>query len=46
MLPQIFNYQDNQIRVIMLDGQPWWVAKDVCDILQLQYHRSSQSFRR
>lgn len=35
MLPQIFNYQDNQIRVIMLDGQPWWVAKDVCDILNL-----------
>ena len=35
MLPQIFSYQDNQIRVIMLDGQPWWVAKDVCDILNL-----------
>ncbi len=35
MLPQIFNYQDNQIRVIMLDGSPWWVAKDVCDILEL-----------
>ena len=35
MLPQIFNYNDNQIRVIMMDGQPWWVAKDVCDILNL-----------
>ena len=34
-LPQIFNYQNNQIRVVMLDGQPWWVAKDVCDILNL-----------
>lgn len=35
MLPQIFNYQNNQIRIIMLDGAPWWVAKDVCDILNL-----------
>ena len=35
MLPQIFNYQNNQIRIIMLDGEPWWVAKDVCEVLEL-----------
>lgn len=37
MLPQIFNYNDNQIRVIMLHGNPWWVAKDVCDILDITW---------
>lgn len=28
---QIFNFNDNQVRVIEKDGEPWWVAKDVCD---------------
>lgn len=35
MLPQIFNYQNSQIRVAIIDDEPWWVAKDVCDILNL-----------
>ena len=34
-LPQIFNYQNSQIRVAIIDDEPWWVAKDVCDILNL-----------
>lgn len=32
---QIFNYQNKEVRVIQKDGQEWWVAKDVCDILDL-----------
>ena len=32
---QIFNFQEKQVRVISIDGEPWWVAKDVCDILEL-----------
>ena len=32
---QMFNFNGNDIRVIDKDGQPWWVAKDVCDILEL-----------
>lgn len=32
---QIFNFQNNQIRVVEKDGEPWWVLKDVCDILCL-----------
>lgn len=28
---QIFNFNSNTIRVIERDGDPWWVAKDICD---------------
>lgn len=30
---QIFNYKNNQVRTIERNGQVWFVAKDVCDIL-------------
>lgn len=32
---QIFNYDSKQVRTIIKDGEPWFVAKDVCDILGL-----------
>lgn len=32
---QIFNFNSNTIRVIERDGDPWWVAKDICAILDL-----------
>lgn len=25
----------NTIRIIERDGDPWWVAKDICDVLEL-----------
>ena len=31
-----FNYESQQIRLIQDEqGEPWWIAKDVCDILEL-----------
>ena len=30
-----FSYDDHPVRVIERDGDPWFVAKDVCDILDL-----------
>jgi prophage antirepressor-like protein len=30
---QLFNYQDHSIRVVEVHNEPWWVLKDVCDIL-------------
>ncbi len=35
-LPQVFNYQDKQVRTVVIDGEPWFVAKDVCEILEIQ----------
>lgn len=32
---QNFDYQGNSVRSFSIDGDPWFVAKDVCDILGL-----------
>ncbi|PAK34124.1 BRO family protein [Bacillus safensis] len=32
-LQQIFNYQNQEVRTVIQDGQPWFVAKDVAGIL-------------
>ena len=34
-LPTIFDYQSSQVRVIMRGDIPWFVAKDVCEVLGL-----------
>lgn len=30
---QTFNFSDRQVRVAILNGEPWWCAQDVCSIL-------------
>jgi prophage antirepressor-like protein len=32
---KIFEFEGRQVRIVEKDGQPWWVAKDVCDVLGL-----------
>ena len=32
---QVFNFESRKVRVVLIDGEPWWVAKDVCEILGL-----------
>jgi len=32
---QVFNYNDNTVRTVMVDGEPWWVLKDVCAVLTI-----------
>jgi anti-repressor protein len=27
---QIFNYENNEIRTVMVNDEPWWVGKDIC----------------
>ena len=34
-LQKVFNYQDAQVRTVVKDGEIWFVAKDVCDILNV-----------
>lgn len=31
---KLFSYQDFKVRVEIINNEPWFVAKDVCDILQ------------
>lgn len=34
-LQKVFNYNEKQVRTIIKDGEPWFVAKDVCIVLEL-----------
>ena len=36
-----FSFEGHQIRVIQRDGQPWFVAADVCAILEIANHRDT-----
>ena len=36
---QIFNYQSNEVRTIMKDGEPWFCLKDVCAVLGITKYR-------
>lgn len=40
---QIFNYENNQVRTVEKDGAIWFVAKDVCDILEISKYRDAIS---
>ena len=32
---QVFAFEQQEVRIVEQDGVPWWVAKDVCDVLGL-----------
>ena len=32
---QVFSYEGNNVRTIQKDGDPWWVLKDVCVVLEI-----------
>lgn len=34
-LTQVFNYEDRAVRTVLVDGEPWFVAKDVCEVLEI-----------
>ena len=42
---QLYSYSGSAVRVVMLGDPPapWWVAKDVCDILDIQNSRDAVS---
>lgn len=32
---QVFDFEEQAVRVVMQDGNPWWVARDICNVLEL-----------
>ena len=40
---QVFNFEQQSVRVILQDGEPWWVAKDVADVLGIVNSRDAIS---
>ncbi|MEV3101751.1 Bro-N domain-containing protein, partial [Paenibacillus larvae] len=41
---QVFNFTGKDVRVVMKEGQPWWIAKDVCSVLEI--NNTSQALTR
>lgn len=38
---QIFSYRNNEVRTVELNGEPWFVLKDVCEVLGIVRYRDS-----
>ncbi|WP_331281356.1 BRO-N domain-containing protein [Paenibacillus sp. FSL R5-0345] len=38
---QRFMYSNQEVRSTIIDGQPWFVAKDVCDVLEISNNRDA-----
>lgn len=36
---QVFSYEGKEVRTIQESGEPWWVLKDVCEVLELSNSR-------
>jgi anti-repressor protein len=34
-LVKIFRYEDQEVRVVKINDESWWVLKDICDVLEL-----------
>jgi anti-repressor protein len=34
-------YKDNPVRIVEKDGEPWFVAKDVCSVLGIRNNRDA-----
>ena len=42
-LPTEFKFDESPVRAVIKDGAPWFIAKDVCDILDHSNHRKAVS---
>jgi prophage antirepressor-like protein len=42
-MPTIFNFEDRKVRVVIVNNEPWFVAKDVCEVLEISKHRDAVS---
>jgi len=40
---QTFNYNGKEVRTIEKNGEPWWVLKDVCDVLGISHVKDTAS---
>jgi len=36
---QVFSYEGKEVRTVQRGGEPWWVLKDVCEVLELSNSR-------
>lgn len=43
-LTKVFDYNQKQVRTVVKDGEPWFVAKDVCEVLELVRQQDSTRY--
>lgn len=36
-----FTFEGHEVRVVVKDGEPWWIAADVCAALEIDKHRDA-----
>ena len=41
---QVWNYESSEIRTVQVNGEPWFVAADVCDILGMQRQQDTTRY--
>ena len=39
---QIFKYENNDVRTVEINGEPWFVLKDVCGVLAMDVSKIKQ----
>jgi anti-repressor protein len=42
-LQKVFNYEENKVRTVLKDDEVWFVAKDVCEVLEINKYRDAVS---
>ena len=40
---QVFNFEQNEVRTLQVNGTPWFVLKDVCKVLEIANPRNAAS---
>jgi prophage antirepressor-like protein len=40
---QLFQFNSSEVRIVVIEGEPWFVAKDLCEILAISKHRDAIS---
>jgi prophage antirepressor-like protein len=38
-----FHFESHEVRTLIIDGNPWFIAKDVCDVLSIVNYRDALS---
>jgi prophage antirepressor-like protein len=39
----LFDYKNIKVRTVIIDGDVWFVAKDICDVLEISNSRDAVS---
>ena len=40
---RIFDFEDKDVRTVLIDREPWFVGKDVCNVLEIKNSKDALS---